>query len=189
VTFKTPPSVPLLSHEQIFTLAIRTLRNGTLVLGETPVVIVVPPHTPAKYADAWFIRDYDTLDACPKGTAPLWGFFAWNARTPGDSRIDFEIAVAPSVGELPSAPPDALLFSNPPGPSALAGQAIGAQNDVAGFDTQLGGTLVDSTLAANMRPRDSKAMRLRAHLVPSTDGAFAPLLQLWNQQISCQPAE
>jgi hypothetical protein len=189
VTFKTPPTVPLLSHQQIFTLAIRVLRNDSIVLGETPVVLVVPPYASAKYTDAWFIRDYDTVDACPKGTAPLWSFFAWKARTPGDSHIEFEVAVAPSVGELAAAPRDALLFSDPPGPASLALQPIGAQDSLAGFDTQRGGTLVDATLAADLRPRDSKAMRLRAHLVPSTDGTAAPFLQLWNQQISCQPAE
>jgi len=81
-----------------------------------------------------------------------------------DSHIDFEVAVAPSVGELPAAPRDTLLFSDPPGPASLALQPIGAQKDLAGFDTQLGGTLVDSTLAADKRPRDSKAMRLRAHV-------------------------
>jgi hypothetical protein len=32
-------------------------------------------------------------------------------------------------------------------------------------------------------------MRLRAHLFASSDLAFAPILQLWNQSISCQPAE
>jgi hypothetical protein len=187
-TFKTPPTVPVLDHEQIFSFVIRTLRNGKLVLSETPVVIVVPSMFPSQYVDAWFIRDYDTTDACPKGTAPRWGFFSWDALTPSDSSIDFEIAVAPSVAELPSSPDnDSLLFSNPPGPALLAGQPIGVRAGVP--DTRFGGTMVDDTIAANGWPRDSRAMRLRAHLMPSTDRLQAPVLQLWNQQISCQPAE
>jgi hypothetical protein len=190
VTFGVPATVPTnLNHDQIFTFVIRTLRNGTLALGETPVVIVVPSGLPTRYTDAWFVRDYDTTNACPKGTAPLWSFFAWNARTPGDSHIDFEVAVAPSVAELPMAPIDPLVFTNPPGPVSLAGQPIGAMTRAGGPDTQLGATLVDTTLAAKMRPRDSRAMRLRAHLVPSTDMLLPPVLQLWNQQISCQAAE
>ena len=186
VTFAVPANVPTLTHDQIFTFVIRTLRNGTLVLGETPVVIVVP-NIPPRYVDGWFVRDYDTTSACPKGTAPLWGLFGWNSHTPGDSHIDFDVAVAPSLAELGEAPVDPLIFSNLP--ATLVGQAIGAQIREGGPDTERGSTLVDSTLAVNMRPRDSQAMRLRAHLVPSTDRTLPPVLQLWNQQISCQPAE
>jgi hypothetical protein len=106
----------------------------------------------------------------------------------GNSAIDFEIAVAPSVAELPtSVDTDALLFSNPPGPAILAGQPIGARAGTP--DTRFGGTLVDSTIAGNGWPRDSRAMRLRAHLIPSADRLQAPVLQLWNQQISCRAAE
>jgi hypothetical protein len=188
VTFRTPAAVPQLNHEQIFTFVIRTLRNGTLVLSETPVVIVVPSSVPAQYVDAWFIRDYDTTDACPKGTAPLWGFFSWDAQTPGDSKIELEVAVAPSVAELPmSTDTGKLLFSDPPGPTALAGMPVTIQTGPP--NTRFGGTLVDSTIVAKGWPRDSRAMRLRAHLIPSTDRLQAPLLRLWNQQISCQPAE
>jgi hypothetical protein len=187
VTFQTPATVVPLDHDQIFTFVIRTLRNGTLVLSETPVVLVVPANVP-QYVDAWFIRDYDTSIACEKGTAPRWGFFTWDALTPGDSHIDFDIAVAPSVFELPlAATKRALLFSDPPGPTSLAGTAIGVRTGPP--DTHVGGTLVDATLQANSLPRDSKAMRLRAHLVPSTDRTQAPVLELWNQEISCQPAE
>ena len=57
------------------------------------------------------------------------------------------------------------------------------------YNTQSGGALVDSTLQRNMRARDSKAMRLRAHLVSSANHAFTPVLELWTQTISCQPAE
>ena len=157
------------------------------MLSETPVVLVVPSNVPRQYVDAWFIRDYDTTSACPKGTAPLWSFFSWDARTPGDSRIDFEVAAAESVAELPMAPTFPLLFSDPPGPSELAAQPIGVRAGTP--DTRFGGTLVDTTFVLNGLPRDSKTMRLRAHLVPSTDRMQAPVLQLWNQQISCQPAE
>lgn len=137
--------------------------------------------------DAWFIRDYDTSDVCTPGTVPYWSFFAWNATTPGDSHIDFDVAVASSVSELATAPIDLLQFSDPPGPVALAGQPISARSGAP--DTQLGGTVVDGTLRANVRARSSKTMRLRAHLFASPDLAFAPVLQLWNQSISCQPAE
>jgi hypothetical protein len=138
-------------------------------------------------ADAWFVRDYDTTDVCTNGAVPYWSFFAWNALTPGNSRIDFDIAVAPSVADLATAPVDALQFSDPPGPVGLAGQPISARSGAP--DTQTGGTVVDWTLQAKTRLRTSKAMRLRAHLFASPDRTAAPVLQLWNQSISCQPAQ
>src|SRR5207245_527796 len=106
-------------HEQIFSFVIRTLRDGASILTETPVVIVVPSIGPSYYADGWFVRDYDAAAACPVGTSPFWGFFTWNASTPGDSHIDLEVAVAPTLAELPTAPFDALVFSDPPGPSTV----------------------------------------------------------------------
>jgi hypothetical protein len=137
--------------------------------------------------DAWFVRDYDTADVCTSGRVPYWSFFAWNASTPGESHIDFDIAVAPSVADLAAAPIDVLQFSDPPGPAVLVGQAISARAGAP--DTQTGGAVVDWTLQANRRPRTSTAMRLRAHLVASPDLTALPALQLWSQSISCQPAE
>jgi hypothetical protein len=187
-TFAVPASITRLDHDQIFSFVIRTLRNDSLVLSETPVVIVVPSTAP-RYIDAWFVRDYDTTNACPMGTSPLWSFLSWDCETPSDSHIDFDVAVAPSLAELPTAARDPLLFTNPPGPASLVGTPIGAHAAVAGISTQFGGTLVDTTLAMNARARDSKTMRLRAHLVPSSDRLQAPLLRLWDQQVSCQPSE
>jgi len=189
VTFRMPPTISLLPHEQIFSFVIRTVRSGTLVLGERPVVIVVPAAAKQQYDASWFIRDYDTTDACPKGTAPLWGFFTWTAHTPGGSHIDFEVAVASSVAGLSSSPFDPLLFSDPPGPSGLVDQPVGAAQQMGDYNTEAGGALVDSTLQRNMRARDGKALRLRAHLVPSPDRTVPPVLELWTQTISCQPAE
>jgi hypothetical protein len=160
-----------------------TLSTGAGLLGTDAGLTLEP----GVRSDAWFIRDYDTTDVCTRGTVPYWSFFAWNASTPGDSRIDFDVAVAPSVAELAAAPIDLLEFSDPPGPVDLAGQPISARSGTP--DTQRGGTVVDWTLRVNLRARTSKAMRLRAHLVASPDLAWAPLLQVWNQSISCQPAE
>ncbi len=186
VNFKTPASIAALSHPQIFTFVVRVLRDGSTILSETPVVIVVPATTTPLYDPAWFVRDYDTTDVCPRDTEPVWSFWGWNADTPGDSRIDFDVAVAPTAAELATAPVDALRFSQPPGPASLAGQVIGAQK--APNDTQAGATLVDATLSLNMRPRNAKALRMRAHLIPSTDRTHAPTLQAWNLQVSCRPA-
>jgi len=187
VRFQPPPNVPNLAHDQIFMLVLRTLRDKATILAETPVILVVPGSGKVPRADAWFIRDYDTTDVCTSGAVPYWSFFAWNASTLGGSHIDFDIAVASSIAELAAAPVDPLQFSDPPGPRALTGQPISARSGTP--DTQMGGTVVDFTLRGNQRARTSKVMRLRAHLFASPDLAFAPVLQLWNQSISCQPAE
>ncbi len=187
VVFQPPPDLPSVPHDQIFTLVLRTVRDKATVLSETPVILVVPGNGKGPRSDAWFIRDYDTTGVCTEGAAPYWSFFAWNTSALGGAHIDFEIAVAPSVAELATAPIDPLLFSDPPGPFGLAGQPISARSGTP--DTQSGGTLIDWTLRSNERPRTSRAMRLRAHLVASPDLASAPVLRLWNQSISCQPAE
>ncbi|HKQ67930.1 MAG TPA: hypothetical protein VJT73_01260 [Polyangiaceae bacterium] len=187
VTFKTPAAVTSQPEDQIFSFVIRLLRDGVTVISEIPVVIVVPGFTPVVYADARFIRDYDGSAACPTGTAPVWGLWAWNASTPGDSRIDFFVSVASSIAGLPAAPKQELLFSDPPGPVALENQLIGVKNGTP--NTQAGATLVDATLRTLMPAKSGAALRMEAHLVPSTDFTLAPSLKVWNLQVSCRPSE
>jgi hypothetical protein len=190
VNFSTPAAVPVMKNEQIFGFVIRILADGTRVLAEIPVIIVVPAVIPPVHHDAWFVRDYDTTGVCPMGTAPVWGLFAWNADTPSDSQIDFKISVAPTFATLTGNPSDFLRFSQPPGPTPLVGMPIGVHRSISGGpDTQAGAALIDSTLDSNMWARDSKALRLQAHLIPSSDLTQTPTLQAWNLQISCQPAE
>ena len=35
------------------------------------------PRALALSRDAWFVRDFDTTNVCPLGTAPVWGTWAW----------------------------------------------------------------------------------------------------------------
>jgi hypothetical protein len=101
------------------------------------------------------------------------------------------VAVAPTQAGLDSAPHDPLLFSVSPGPAGLVGQPIGVNRGLSqgSPNTQLGAAIIDATLAAQMRPRDSRFLRMRAHLLPSSDSKQTPKLINWNLQISCQPAE
>jgi hypothetical protein len=190
VNIQTPATITPLYYDQIFTFVVRIMLNGTTVLSEIPVVVVVPSLMPY-LGDAWFVRDFDTTPVCPMGTAPVWGTWAWNASTPGDSRIDFDVSVASSATGLSAltAFVGPLQFSNTP--TTLVGQAIGVHDTTPSgdLDTQLGATYVDYTLAANMRDRDSKALRIRSHLIPSTDNTLAPTLKNWNLSVSCVPAE
>jgi hypothetical protein len=196
VNIQTPANIPLVYHDQIFTFVVRVLSGGTTVLADIPFVVVVPALWPY-LGDAWFVRDFDTTSVCPLGTAPVWGTWAWNATTPLDSRIDFDVSVASTAAGLsaPGNPIDSLLFSSTP--MSLVGTAIGALRDNGGISTELGATYVDWTLAnppapapaGTIRARDSKALRIRSHLIPTSDYQFAPTLNNWNLSVSCVPAE
>jgi hypothetical protein len=146
-----------------------------------------PPAKPPTYSDGWFVRDYDMSNACPSGTSVTWGLWSWTATTPSDSRIEFLVQTATSPAGLASAPTDALLFSDPPGPSALA--SLPAVAKVGVPDTQGGSVVVDTTLATKGRPRVDRFLRVSSHLIPSTDQYSAPTLNAWNLQADCTPSE
>ena len=187
VNFQTPAAVVAQTNDQIFSFVVRTLRDGIIPLSDQPVVIVVPNSATKAYTDAWFVRDYDAKGACPPGSVPTWGLWGWNATTPRDSRIDYSVAVADSVAELATAPADPLLFSASIGPAALANTPIGVVSTPS--TTESGSTVVNNTLLANNRAPTAKALRMRAHLMPTADRLAAPTLQAWNLQISCTPRE
>ncbi|MFO0761920.1 MAG: choice-of-anchor L domain-containing protein [Byssovorax sp.] len=139
------------------------------------------------YSDGYFIRDYDGSKLCPLGTNLTWGLWSWSALTPSDSSVSFTIQTAASAAELLSAPADALLFSNPPGPSALAGKPAVAKSGSP--STSAGSAVVDATLAAQNRARHHPYLRVISHLTPSTDKLSPPVLSAWDLQVDCQPDE
>lgn len=147
----------------------------------------VPPPPPPSYSAGDFVRDYDAGAACPPGTKPIWGSWSWTTTTPSDSRIEYYVSTATTFAGLSTAPEDALQFTNPPGPSALSGTAAVAKT--APIDTQNGSLVVDKTLTAKSRPRSNRFVRVRSHLVPSTDLSSAPVLNAWNLEVSCAPNE
>lgn len=138
-----------------------------------------------QYQPGVFTRDYDAGSVCPAGTQPAWGAWSWSATTPGNSSVNFKVAVASTAAGLNSAPLDALQFTNPPGPSSLAGQAIGATT---ANGTDSGMAVVEKTLKANNRNPNSQFLRVQITLQPSTDKTQAPTLNSWDLQVSCQPA-
>jgi hypothetical protein len=134
------------------------------------------------------VRDY--VSSCPSGTSAWWSLWSWNSTTPSDSHIDFTVQTATTAAGLATAPSDALLFSNPPGPAALAGQSASAHaaNKPSGSpDTEIGSASVDDTFAANGRARHDAYIRVTSRLVPSSDKKQAALLTSWNLQVDCIP--
>ncbi len=159
--------------------------SGTTTTIHTDVQPPAPP--PPTYAAGSFVRDYDASSVCPSGKSVVWGHWSWQAMTPSDSQIAFTVRTADTAAGLDSAPESALLFSAPPGPSALAGQpARAAQGNP---DTQHGSAVVDTSLAAAGRPRSKPFLRVASALTPSSDQSFAPTLQAWNLEVTCVDSE
>ncbi len=134
-----------------------------------------------------FTRDYDASDICADDQVPVWTLWSWSTSTPSDSRVEFYVSTADSAAELDTAPEDPLVFSDPPGPSSLAGDNAVAQ--AGSPDTQTGTAIVHDTLVANGRDPAKNFVRIRSYLVPSSDGLSAPVLQNWNLQLGCAEAE
>jgi len=145
----------------------------------------IPP-APPKYYEGSFVRDYDTTDVCPQGTAVSWGLWTWTATTPTDTSIEFYVKSADTPAGLATAVEMPLRFSLPPGPAGLAGQNAVAK---AATSTQSGGAVVRDTLVANGILPTNKALRVRSRLRPSSSQEQAPTLNSWNLQISCVPSE
>jgi hypothetical protein len=140
------------------------------------------------YTSGSFVRDY--ASSCSSDDSPVWSLWSWNSTTPSDSHIDFKVQTATTAAGLASAPMDSLLFTNPPGPAALAGTPASARaaNQAAGTPgTQLGAADVENTLAVNGRPLHTAHVRITSNLVPSSNQSQTALLSSWNLQMACVP--
>lgn len=165
-----------------------TWSTSSASVGTSYYVPSTPPVvTPATFSEGWFVRDYDMSDACDAGLVPVWSLWSWSATTPGDSKIEFYVQTATSAAALATATRDALLFTNPPGPSTLSGTAAIAKSGSP--DTRTGSATVQNTLAANSRNLNSSHLRVSARLVPTTSKLEAPVLTSWNLQTSCQESQ
>ncbi len=142
---------------------------------------------PPTYTDGWFTRDYDMTGVCADDEVPVWSLWSWSATTPSDSKIEFFVQSADSAAGLAAAPLDTLIFTDPPGPSALSGTAAVAR--AGSPNTEAGSAIVHDTLEENGRNTRAPHLRVSAHLVPSTDHLSAPLLGSWNLQTSCEQAQ
>jgi hypothetical protein len=145
-----------------------------------------PPPPQALYSPGVFVRDYDATGLCNDDELPTWGLWSWNSATPLDSSIAFTVQVADSQAGLDAAPVDPLLFSDPPGPTALLGQPIVAHAGPP--STNAGSAVVDDTLLASSRAHNGTFLRVTSQLAPSTNLLAAPTLSAWNLQLQCVTA-
>lgn len=106
----------------------------------------------------------------------------WWAKTPGDSRIHFSVRAAGSAADLATAEALPLVFTAPPGPTALVGQPAVAS---AALGTEAAGVWLGKNLELAGVDPHAKHLALRARLVPSSDGSKAPALVAWSLGASC----
>lgn len=151
---------------------------------KTSVEPPAPP--PTLYDPGTFVRTYDATGLCPEKQSLRWGIWSWQSTTPSDSAIAFTVRTADSEAGLATAPEDSLILTEgtPAGELAVAGA-----NYLDAYDTQNGGLVVDETLVANGRRRDSPFLRITSKLSPSSDQQAAPTLSAWNLSITCVDAE
>lgn len=172
------------SNPNVMTLCPETCK---VVRADTSGRIDVVYQCYAEYAPGEFTRDFDGRVACPaSGTVPVWGAWSWDSETKLDSHIDFSLQASDDAAQLGAAPEDALQFTDPPGPTSLLGQPIGAKAGPP--DTQVGATIVQNTLMSNGRGT-KRFLRMRVKLAPSSNKIRSPLLKSWNLQVSCQQSE
>lgn len=132
-----------------------------------------------------FVRIYDANDACGSSEFPLWSLWSWVSLTPSDSDIEFFVSTASTEAALETATEVPLRFTDPPGPSALSGNAAVAA--VGSLDTQNGSVVVDTTLLNAGLSSASRFLKIRSRLNPSTDKQSGPTLVSWNLDVSCRP--
>lgn len=147
----------------------------------------VPVGNPVVYTDGYFVRDYDMTNVCPQGHRIQWGLWSWTSVTPSTSLIDFKVQTATTLAGLGAAPNDVVQFTDPPGPTALAGSAAVAKTGPP--NTTSGAAFIEKTLIANNRPINLPFLRVTSHLAPSIDKLNPPILKTWNLQATCIPAE
>lgn len=113
-----------------------------------------------------------------EGGSPIWDFFYYDAVTPADSRIEFEMRTAPSMAEL-------LANTIPFTPIA---QAHAIPDDTQHCEVDPPNCPVDIFLKLGAPSQLYKVLELRVKLIPGSSGE-GPLLRDWRVRYSCPPSQ
>lgn len=142
---------------------------GTCSIATTPSPpsAVIPPPTPSLQA-ATYSRDFEAL--CAPGTRVAWRLFSWYADEPSDSKINFTVQTADTLGGLTAATTVPLATAQ-----GAAAPTWGSA-DVK--------PAIDGIPSVHMR-----WLRVNMGFVPSTNGLSAPTVYDWKQAYDCLPAE
>ena len=112
-----------------------------------------------------YSRTFDSAERCnPLTSLPFWEQLAWEASTPSDTRIQFQVRTAAVESDLDSATPTSV--------------------DVP-IEPDDGSVDLDSLLTGAGLSQSQRFLRLTAVLFPSTDGTLAPTLETFEVRYNC----
>lgn len=133
-----------------------------------------PPTTPvtATTVDGMY------YEANCAGGGVIWDFFYYDAVTPADSRIEFEIRTAPTRDELIA---DTIPFT----PIA---QAHAVPTDTQHCEVNPPNCPIDIFTKLGSPAQQYNALELRVKLIPGSSGE-GPLLRDWRVRYSCPPSQ
>ncbi len=171
INFAVPGAVTKSSTMQIFQFKIEIHGINNQLLSSTPVTIVVPPLTSA-YVATDYTRDFDGVSACPKGTQAEWTIYNWVSTTPGDSHIDYYVRGATTLAGLATATEISTMFA----------EAQATPN------TQTGAVDLGAFMKAKSLSTKTGYIRVRSHVVPTSDGLKSPTLTSYQMSVDCKPA-
>lgn len=147
---------------------------GRLVDVEIPCA---PPKPPALVTEHSHVYE----PTCPSGT-PQWDFLYYDAITPADSRVEFEVRSALSPAELAA---NAIPFIK-------VGEAHAVPTDTQRCEVGPTGSgcpvdLYDALATAGQN-QQVPVLELRVRLIPGSSGE-GPVLRDWKIRFSCPPAQ
>lgn len=115
---------------------------------------------------------------CDDDGAAVWDFFYYDAVTPADSRIEFEIRTAPTAAEL-----DANTI-----PFVPIAQAHAVPTDTQRCEINPPSCPIDIFSELGAPAQQYKELELRVKLIPGSNGE-GPLLRDWRVRYSCPPSQ
>jgi hypothetical protein len=147
---------------------------GRLIEVEIPCA---PPTHPARVTES--VHTY--MPDCP-GTTPQWDFLYYDAVTPADSRVEFEVRSALNQDELTA---NTMPFL----PIARA-HAVPTDTQRCEVGPQGSGCPIDlyAALGDAGQQRQVPLLELRVRLVPGSSGE-GPVVRDWKVRFSCPPAQ
>lgn len=144
---------------------------------ERRINVEIPCAPPIPPAIETVVEDLYYESTCEGGGA-IWDFFYYDAVTPADSRIEFEIRTAPTIAELVA---DTLPFL----PIAAA-HAV--PTDTQRCDVNPPDCPIDIFTALGTTAQQQSMLELRVRLIPGSSGE-GPLLRDWKVRFSCPPSQ
>jgi hypothetical protein len=138
---------------------------------DAPIRAIETPFTELYIADC----DLDDTDDAALGSEPQWDFLRYDAVTPGDSQVLFEVRTAPTEAELG-------------GSFTSVATAHAVPTDTQRCEISPPGCPINLFSALDTPAYRQRYLELQITLIPGTNGE-APMLRDWKLQYSCPPSD